>query len=89
MLVAPRFPLAVAAELRGHTGPVNALVWSPYPSNANQLLTGGDDHTLNLWSVNSSPTRRTLGTHAPSFCISSHRGVSNVLLLLLVLVLVV
>jgi len=49
VIIDTRYPLNVAMKLQGHTGSVNALAWSPYPGNANQVMTGGDDCMVNMW----------------------------------------
>jgi WD40 repeat protein len=49
-------PLALAAQLQGHTGCVNCAHW--HPTDPRSLLaTGSDDQTIRVWDVSRAARR--------------------------------
>ena len=46
--VYPRSTWQLLCTLKGHTAPVNCLAFSP---DSQQLVSGSDDRTVNLWNV--------------------------------------
>ncbi|KAJ4840685.1 hypothetical protein Tsubulata_048630 [Turnera subulata] len=65
------YPISV---LRGHTGAVTAIAFSPRPSSVYQLLSSSDDGTCRIWDARSSNVRPRIYVPRPLDSIAGKNG---------------
>src|SRR5437763_805723 len=60
--IPPGFKLPHA--LRGHSGPINAIAWSP---EGRRIVSASEDGTLRVWGLDAGSELRTPASHTDAF----------------------